>query len=323
MKVALITGVGGQDGSYLAELLLDKGYQVHGLIRHSSAEKYKSRLATIAGVPERKDNFVLHYGDITDSASLVRMLAEIQPDEVYNLAAQTHVKVSFDLPEHTMNTTALGALHVLEAIRTTKSDCRFYQASSSEIFGTAASPQNESSPLEPQSPYGCAKAVAHLLTASYREAYGIWAVSGIMFNHESPRRGTDFVTRKISKAVAKIAAGEQDELHLGNLKAERDWGFAGDYVVAMWQMLQTDTPEDYVIGTGESHSVREFARLAFEYLDLNYEDYVRHDPDLERPAEVINLRADITKAEKGLGWKPTVGIEELVQMMVDADKQKL
>lgn len=320
MKTALITGVGGQDGSYLAELLLDKGYKVHGLIRHSSTEKYKSRLAAIAGVPERKDNFVLHYGDITDSASLIRILEETQPDEIYNLAAQTHVKISFDVPEQTMNTTALGTLRMLEAIRTTKINCRFYQASSSEIFGSSPSPQNEGSALQPQSPYGCAKAVAHLLTLNYRDAYGIWAVSGMMFNHESPRRGEHFVTRKISQAVGRIARGEQDHLYLGNLEARRDWGFAGDYVVAMWQMLQSDTPEDYVIGTGESHSVKDFCKLAFECVDLNYEDYVRHDSQFERPAEVMDLRADIQKAEKGLGFKPVVGFEELVQMMVNADK---
>lgn len=322
MKIALITGVGGQDGSYLAELLLDKGYKVHGLIRHSSIERYKSRLAEIAGVPERKENFSLHHGDITDSASLIRILEEVNPDEIYNLAAQTHVKVSFDLPEHTFNTTALGTLRILEAIRTTRIDTRLYQASSSEIFGSAPSPQNESSALQPQSPYGCAKAVAHLLTTSYREAYGIWAVSGIMFNHESPRRGEDFVTRKITQAVGKILAKEQDHLYLGNLEARRDWGFAGDYVMAMWQMLQADTPEDYVIGTGESHSVRDFCKMAFEHVNLNYEDFVRHDSKFERPAEVEDLKADITKAEKGLGWKPNVKFEELVQMMVDADRPR-
>lgn len=323
MKVALITGVAGQDGSYLAELLLDKGYEVHGVIRYSSAEKYKSRLAAITSVPERKENFYTHYGDVTDSAGLIRILQEVEPDEVYNLAAQTHVKASFEMPEHTMNVTALGAHRILESIRTIpalRAKCRFYQASSSEIFGKAPSPQNESSRLEPQSPYGCAKAAAHLLTASYREAYDIWAVSGIMFNHESPRRGEEFVTRKITKAVGGILAGRQEHLYLGNLEARRDWGFAGDYVEAMWQMLQSDSPEDYVIGTGESHSVREFCEMAFDYVGLDYKEYVRTDPQFERPAEVSDLRADVSKAEKGLGWKPTVGIEELVQMMVDADK---
>ena len=323
MKVALITGVAGQDGSYLAELLLDKGYEVHGLLRRSPQESHKVRLEGILSVPERKDNFFLHFGDVTDASSLARLVTKIRPDEVYNLAAQTHVRVSFELPEQTLNVTALGTLRLLEAIRTAGLSCRFYQASSSEIFGTAPSPQNENSPLRPQSPYGCAKAVAHLLTLSYRQAYGIWGASGIMFNHESPRRGETFVTRKITRAVARIAAGEQKHLFLGNLDARRDWGFAGDYVEAMWQILQADEPDDYVVGTGKSHSVREFCEMAFGYAGLNYKKYIKYDSKLERPAEVADLRADTTKAEKGLGWKPKVSFEELVEMMVDADKKAL
>jgi GDPmannose 4,6-dehydratase len=318
MKKALITGISGQDGSYLAELLLAKGYEVHGLVRRSSSVT-TWRLDGIYQAPQEADRLFLHYGDLTDASSLSRMISEVQPDEVYNLAAQSHVKVSFELPDLTLEVTGTGPGRLLEAIRNADIHCRFYQASSSEMFGSTPPPQNEAATFHPRSPYGCAKVLAHHFTVNYREAYGMFATSGILFNHESPRRGETFVTRKISRAVAAISAGKQEFLYLGNLEARRDWGFAGDYVEAMWMMLQADAPSDYVIGTGESHSVRDFCELAFARVGLDWADYVRHDDRYERPSEVDDLIADRTRAERELGWKPSVGFDELVQMMVDAD----
>ena len=319
MPVALITGVTGQDGSYLAEFLLAKGYEVHGTTRRTSLDN-TGRLRGILTDPTSADRFKLHTSDMTDGASLVRLLEATRPDEIYNLAAQSHVAVSFDVPEQTMQTTGLGPLRLLEGLRSLGSAARFYQASSSEMFGSAATPQNEHSPLRPRSPYGCAKALGHCLVSSYREAYGLFAVSGILFNHESPRRGETFVTRKITRGVADIRAGRTGELRLGNLDARRDWGFAGDYVEAMWLMLQQDEPEDYVVGTGAAHSVREFCALAFEQAGLYWEDYVRTDPRFVRPAELDHLVADPTKANRDLIWKPKVDFEDLVSLMVEADR---
>ncbi len=319
MPVALITGVTGQDGSYLAEFLLAKGYEVHGTTRRTSLDN-TGRLRGILADPTSADRFKLHTSDMTDGASLVRLLEATRPDEIYNLAAQSHVAVSFDVPEQTMQTTGLGPLRLLEGLRSLGSAARFYQASSSEMFGSAATPQNEHSPLRPRSPYGCAKALGHCLVSSYREAYGLFAVSGILFNHESPRRGETFVTRKITRGVADIRAGRTGELRLGNLDARRDWGFAGDYVEAMWLMLQQDEPEDFVVGTGAAHSVREFCALAFGQAGLNWEDHVRTDPRFVRPAELDHLVADPTKANRDLSWKPKVDFEDLVSLMVEADR---
>ncbi|MDE0668539.1 MAG: GDP-mannose 4,6-dehydratase [bacterium] len=322
MPVALVTGVTGQDGSYLAEFLLAKGYEVHGTTRRTSLDN-TGRLRGILADPDSAERFQLHTSDMTDGASLVRLLEAIQPDEVYNLAAQSHVAVSFDVPEQTMQTTGMGPLRLLEGLRSLGSTARFYQASSSEMFGSAPVPQNEHSPLRPRSPYGCAKALGHCLVSSYREAYGLFAVSGILFNHESPRRGETFVTRKVTRGVADILAGRAGELRLGNLEARRDWGFAGDYVEAMWLMLQQDEPEDYVVGTGVAHSVREFCELAFGQAGLSWEDHVRIDPRFVRPAELDHLVADPTKANRDLSWKPKVDLEGLVSMMVEADRALL
>jgi len=319
MPTAFITGVSGQDGSYLAELLLSKGYEVHGLIRRSSTINTWRLDGIYRGAQDRHPNFFLHYGDLADSSGLARLVREIQPDEVYNLAAQSHVKVSFEMPEFTADVTGTGVLRLLEAIRMNSISTRFYQASSSEMFGASPPPQSEATPFHPRSPYSCAKAFAHTLCVNYRESYDMFAVSGILFNHESPRRGETFVTRKISRAVAMIKAGKQDLLYLGNLDAKRDWGYAGDYVEAMWLMLQKDEPKDYVIGTGEAHSVREFCDEAFSHVGLNWEDYVRHDERYERPAEVDYLLGDPTLARDELGWEPTVSFKQLVAMMVDAD----
>jgi len=319
MPTAFITGVSGQDGSYLSELLLSKGYDVHGLVRRSSSMN-RARLDGITrGPSEIADRFHLHYGDLADSSALARLVREIQPDEVYNLAAQSHVKVSFEMPEFTADVTGTGALRLLEAIRMNSSSTRFYQASSSEMFGASPPPQSEKTPFHPRSPYSCAKAFAHMLCVNYRESYDMFAVSGILFNHESPRRGENFVTRKITRAVAMIKAGKQDALYLGNLDAKRDWGYAGDYVEAMWLMLQQDEPKDYVIGTGNAHSVRDFCDAAFSHIGLNWQDYVRYDPRFERPAEVDYLLGDPTLAREELGWEPKVSFEELVAMMVDSD----
>jgi len=322
-KRALITGITGQDGSYLAELLLGKGYEVHGLIRRASTFN-TARIAHLYVDPhETTASLFLHYGDLSDGARLVTLLHEIQPDEVYNLAAQSHVRVSFDEPEHTGDTTAIGAIRLLEAVRMSEIDCRYYQASSSEMFGAAPSPQDESTGFHPRSPYGAAKAYAHWITKNYREAYGMFAVNGILFNHESPRRGETFVTRKITRAVARIKAGEQSELYLGNLDAIRDWGYAAEYVEGMWRMLQADGPGDYVLATGVGMSVRAFLSTAFNHAGLDWERYVRFDERYLRPSEVDVLIGDASAAELELGWRASVHAEELARIMVEADIEAL
>lgn len=321
MKKALITGITGQDGSYLAEFLLAKGYEVHGIIRRSSSFN-TGRIRHIFQDPHEKEvKLHLHYGDLEDTGTLNRTVQLVKPDEVYNLAAQSHVRVSFDMPDYTGNTTGLGVTRLLAAVHDTVPDCRFYQASSSEMLGTVIGKQthDESAPLCPRSPYGAAKAYGHWMTINYRESYGMYAVSGILFNHESPRRGETFVTRKITRGLARIVAGHEKELFLGNLTAKRDWGYAKDYVEAMWLMLQQEEPEDFVIATGESHSVREFVEKAFAYVNLNWEDYVQIDPRYYRPAEIDVLNGDSSLARKKLGWAPSVSFEELVRLMVDAD----
>jgi GDPmannose 4,6-dehydratase len=320
MKRALVTGITGQDGSYLAELLLDKGYEVWGVIRRSSSFN-TARVEHLYRDPHEEGiGLRLKYGDLNDASSLSTILGDLRPDEVYNLGAQSHVRVSFDIPEYTAEISGLGAVRLLEAMRRVKLKARFYQASSSELYGKAHEvPQSERTPFHPRSPYAAAKAYAFYITQNYREAYDMFAVNGILFNHESPRRGETFVTRKITRAATRIKLGLQDKLFLGNLDAERDWGFAGDYVEAMWLMMQADTAEDFVVATGETHSVREFAERAFGVLDLDYRRHVEHDPRYERPAEVDLLCGDASKARKLLGWKATVGFDQLVQMMVDAD----
>ncbi len=323
MKRALITGVTGQDGSYLAELLLAKGYEVCGLVRRSSSFNTE-RLERIYQDPHVPDyRLRLVYGDLDDASSLNRAIRTIKPDEIYNLGAQSHVRVSFDVPEYTASTVGIGTLRLLEAIRESGLDksVRFYQASSSEMFGGAAPPQNESTPFEPRSPYACAKVFAHQLCQNYREAYGMFIACGILFNHESPRRGIPFVTRKITRAAARIRHGLDKKLYLGNLDAKRDWGFAGDYVEAMWLMLQQDKPDDFVVATGESHSVREALDVAFGALELDWKKFVEIDPRYFRPTEVDHLHGDASKAGKALGWKPKVGFRELIEMMVKADEE--
>ncbi len=318
-KVALITGITGQDGSYLAELLLKKGYVVHGIVRRSSTVN-RSRIDHLyvdPHVPGAK--LFLHYGDLSDGARLVTLLATIRPDEVYNLAAQSHVRVSFDEPENTGNTTGMGAIRLLEAVRLTGVDCRFYQASSSEMFGASPPPQNEDTVLYPRSPYGAAKVYAYWVTRNYREAYGLFAVNGILFNHESPRRGETFVTRKITRAVARIKAGREQVLYMGNLDAVRDWGYAPEYVEGMWRMLQADTPDDYVLATGGACTVGEFVETAFSHAGLKWQDHVRFDDRYLRPTEVDALIGDATKASVELGWKAQVQAPELARIMVDAD----
>lgn len=317
MPRALITGITGQDGSYLAEFLLEKGYEVIGMVRRTSTVNF-SRIQHI------QDKITLVSGDLLDQGSLIAILREYEPDEVYNLAAQSFVPTSWQQPVFTGEVTALGVTRMLEAIRTVNPKIRFYQASSSEMFGKAREvPQNENTPFYPRSPYGVAKVYGHWITVNYRESFGIYAVSGILFNHESPRRGLEFVTRKVSYGVAKIKLGLAKELRLGNLDARRDWGFAGDYVRAMWLMLQQPEPDDYVVGTGETHSVRELCEIAFSYVGLDWRDYVVQDPRYMRPAEVDLLVADPSKARRVLGWEPTVTFEELVKMMVDADLKLL
>jgi GDPmannose 4,6-dehydratase len=312
-KRALITGITGQDGSYLAELLLEKGYEVHGMVRRSSEEKFE-RIAHL------RDRVPLHQGDLLDQFSLAALLSTVQPDEVYNLAAQSFVPTSWNQPVLTGEFTALGVTKMLEAIRHTRPQARFYQASSSEMFGKVReTPQTELTPLYPRSPYGVAKVYGHYITVNYRESFGLYAVSGILFNHESPRRGLEFVTRKVTHAAARIKLGMQDRLGMGNLDAQRDWGFAGDYVDAMWRMLQQDEPDDYVIATGETWSVRQLCEYAFEAVGLDYRDFVNHDSKFDRPAEVDLLVGDASKAKEKLGWEPTVRFRELVQMMVSAD----
>lgn len=316
---ALITGITGQDGSYLAELLLEKGYEVHGLIRRSSSIN-THRIDHLYQDPHVADRrMILHYGDMSDSSRLARLIDEVRPREVYNLAAQSHVKVSFEAPEYTSDVDALGTLRLLEAIYHCDPKIRIYQASTSELFGSAPPPQNEKTPFHPRSPYGVSKIFAYWIAVNYREAYGMFASNGILFNHESPRRGETFVTRKISRAVARIAAGRQDAVYLGNLDAKRDWGYAPDYVKAMWMMLQQSKPADLVFSTGEQHSVREFAELAFSLVGLDWQKYVRIDESYLRPSEVETLLGDSTKAREELGWRPTVNFPQLVQIMVEAD----
>ncbi len=317
-KRAFITGITGQDGSYLAELLLAKGYEVHGLVRRSSSFN-RQRIDPVYLDPEAGRRLYLHYGDMTDGVSLVNLVREIEPHEVYNLAAQSHVKVSFEMPEYTASTDGIGTIRLLEAIRAAGLSSRFYQASTSEMFGATPPPQNEGSVFYPRSPYGAAKLYAHWVTVNYREAYDMYAVSGILFNHESPRRGESFVTRKITRAVARIQAGTQQELVLGNVDAVRDWGYAKEYVEGMWRMLQQDEPTDYVLATGVGTTVAEFCRMAFAHVGLDWTDYVTHDQRYERPTEVAALIGDPTKAMTHLGWKAETGTEPLAQLMVDAD----
>lgn len=319
MKTAFITGVTGQDGSYLAELLLSKGYEVHGLKRRSSTFNTQRIDHIYQDFHEEQPRFYLYYGDLTDSSSLWKLLYEIRPDEIYNLGAQSHVRVSFDMPEYTVDTVALGTLRLLEAIRGTGIGARYYQACSSEMFGASPPPQNETTPFYPRSPYGCAKVFAHYATINYREAYGLFAACGILFNHESPRRGETFVSRKIARAAARIRSGLENRLYLGNLEARRDWGYAPEYTEAMWRMLQADEPADYVIGTGETHSVRQFVEEAFAAVDLDWKEFVEIDPRYCRPSEVDVLRADPAKARRALGWHHRVDFRHLVRIMVAAE----
>ena len=318
-KKALITGITGQDGSYLTELLLQKGYEVYGIIRRSSSLN-TDRINHIYQDPHEKNvRLKLLFGDLNDASSLNRIMKTIQPDEVYNLGAQSHVKVSFEIPEYTAESVGLGTTRLLEAIRDSGIKAKFYQASSSEMFGNAPVPQNETTPFQPRSPYAVAKVYAYWMTVNYREAYNIFACNGVLFNHESPRRGETFVTRKITMALAKIKHGVQKKLYLGNLEAKRDWGFAGDYVEAMWLMLQQEKPDDFVIATGETHSVKEFLQEAFGYAGLDWKEYVEIDPRYFRPTEIDCLMGDSHKARKFLKWKPKVNFKQLIRMMVDAD----
>ena len=319
-KKALITGITGQDGSYLAELLLDKGYEVHGLIRRSSSFN-TARIDHLYRDPHAEDcRLFLHYGDLTDGTGIREVLTRVQPDEVYNLGAQSHVRVSFDQPVYTVQVDAVGTMRLLEAIRDTHINTRYYQASSSEMYGRVAEiPQSETTPFHPRSPYACAKVFSFWQTVNYRESYDMFCANGILFNHESPRRGQTFVTRKITRAATRIKEGLQDKLYLGNLDAKRDWGFAGDYVEAMWLMLQQDKPDDYVIATNKNYSVREFLELAFQQVKLDWQKYVEIDPRYFRPAEVDVLLGDSSKAQRALNWKPKVGFEKLTAMMIDAD----
>ncbi len=320
MKKALITGITGQDGSYLAELLLSKGYEVHGIIRRSSSFN-TGRIDHLYQDPHINGiRLFLHYGDIADSTNLIKLLYRIQPEEIYHLAAQSHVRVSFDIPEYTGDVTGLGTVRILEAIRETGLKAKFYQASSSEMYGKVQEiPQRETTPFYPRSPYGAAKVYAYWLTVNYRESYGMFACNGILFNHESPRRGGTFVTRKITQAVARIKAGLQDKLYLGNLDAKRDWGYAKEYVDAIWLMLQQEQPDDYIIATEETHSVCDFLQEAFSYVGLDWRDYVETDPKYYRPAEVDLLVGDASKAKRMLGWEARTTFEDLVRLMVDAD----
>lgn len=322
MKRALITGITGQDGSYLAELLLSKGYEVYGVVRRSSSFN-RGRIDPIYQDPHLSNtNLHLLYGDLTDNSSLNRILRTIQPDEIYNLGAQSHVRVSFDIPEYTADVTGLATTRLLEAIRESGLHPKFYQASSSEMFGNAKeSPQVETTPFCPRSPYGVAKVYAYWISVNYRDAYNLFVCNGILFNHESVRRAENFVSRKITSAAARIKLGLQHDLYLGNLDARRDWGYAGDYVQAMWLMLQQEEPDDYVIATGESHTVRELLDLAFEYVDLDWREYVKVDPRYYRPTEIDTLVGDASKAKRKLGWEPKVSFRELVTMMVKADLQ--
>jgi GDPmannose 4,6-dehydratase len=323
MTRALITGITGQDGSYLAEFLLKHGYEVHGLKRRSSSFNTGRVDGIYRDFHDRQASLFLYYADLSDASTLWKLLYEIQPDEIYNLGAQSHVRVSFDMPEYTADITATGTLRLLEAIRGTGIKTRFYQASSSEMFGAAPPLQGEHTPFLPRSPYACAKVFSHYVTLNYRDAYGLFACSGILFNHESPRRGETFVSRKIARGVARIKFGLDDKLYLGNLDARRDWGYAPDYVEAMWLMLQQDEPDDYVIGTGISHSVREFVELAFAHAGLDWHRYVEIDPRYFRPSEVDALQANARKARKKLQWQHRVDFEQLVPLMVDAELKEL
>jgi GDPmannose 4,6-dehydratase len=321
MTTALITGITGQDGSYLAELLLAKGYTVHGLIRRASTFNTR-RIDHLYRDPHGNGGAVrlyLHYGDVTAADTLLDIVYNVRPDEIYHLAAQSHVRVSFDMPEYTGDATGLGTVRLLEAVRKSKIATRFYQASSSEMFGAAAPPQSEATPFAPQSPYAAAKLYSYWLVRNYREGYGLFACNGILFNHESPRRGETFVTRKITRALAGILAGRQEHLYLGNLEAKRDWGYAPEFVQAMWAILQQDQPADYAIGTGQAHSVRDFLDEAFGYVGLDWQRHVKIDPRYFRPTEVDYLQADASRARERLGWAPKVGFAELVRIMVDAD----
>ena len=321
MKRALVTGITGQDGSYLAEFLLSKDYEVHGIIRRASTFN-TTRIEHIYKDPHQPNiRLFLHYGDLSDSGQLANLIYNTKPDEIYNLGAQSHVRVSFDLPEYTGNITALGTTRILKVIRKSGVKTKFYQACSSEMFGDAPIPQNEDTPFHPRSPYAIAKVYAYWMAKNYREGYKIFASNGILFNHESPRRGETFVTRKITRNLARILAKKEKKLYLGNLKAKRDWGYAPEYVEAMWLMLQQKDPDDYVIGTGESHSVEEFLKEAFEYVDLNWKRYVEIDPRYFRPTEAKSLLADSSKAKKKLGWSPRVTFKELVKIMVDSDME--
>jgi GDPmannose 4,6-dehydratase len=327
-KRALITGITGQDGSYLTELLLGKGYEVHGLIRRASSFN-TARIDHIYQEPHepggqsRDRRLYLHYGDLSSGEQLTHLIYNMQPDEIYHLGAQSHVRVSFDCPEFTGDITALGTTRILEAVRNSGIACRFYQAGSSEMFGSAPPPQNENTVFHPRSPYGAAKIYSHWMTTNYREAYGLFAASGILFNHESPRRGETFVTRKITRAAARIHAGQQKKLYLGNLDSRRDWGYAPEYVEGMWRILQQERPSDYVLGTGEAHSVREFLEEAFAYLDLDWRQHVELDPRYLRPSEVEFLLSDAGKARRELDWEPRIRFHELVRIMVDADVEAL
>jgi GDPmannose 4,6-dehydratase len=322
MKKALITGITGQDGSYLAEFLLSKGYQVHGIIRRASTFN-TARIDHIYIDPHDPNaNFFLHYGDLSDSGQISNIIYNIKPDEIYHLGAQSHVRVSFEIPEYTGDITALGTIRILDAIRRSGNGIKFYQASSSELYGNSPAPQNELTNFQPRSPYAIAKLYAYWATTNYREGYSMFACNGILFNHESPRRGEIFVTRKITQAIANILAGKQRLLYLGNLEAKRDWGFAPEYVECMWKMLQCDHPDDFVIGTGEAHTVQEFVDCAFSYVGLDYEKYVKVDPKYFRPTEVCELIADSAKAKKSLNWNPKIRFSDLVKIMVDSDMKK-
>jgi GDPmannose 4,6-dehydratase len=323
VRVALITGIAGQDGSYLAEFLLARGYQVHGVVRRSSSVNTQRLDAIYQDPHDAHRRLFLHYGDLHDGAALVSLLAQVRPDEIYHLGAQSHVRVSFDQPSYTGDVTGLGTTRLLEALRATSVQARFYQASSSEMFGASPPPQSEDTSFHPRSPYGAAKVYAYWAARNYREAYGLFVVNGILFNHESPRRGETFVTRKVTRAVARIRAGLQDRLYLGNLDAVRDWGYAPEYVDAMWRMLQVDEPGDYVVATGTAHTVRDFVRIAFEHAGLDWERHVRYDPRYERPAEVHSLVGDASKARTRLDWKPAVLAPDLARLMVEADIRQL
>ena len=323
-KKAMITGITGQDGSYLAELLLSKGYEVHGIKRRSSSFNTSRIDAVLPDWHDRDARLFLYFADLADSSSLIRLLSQVRPDEIYHLGAQSHVRASFDIPEYTADITALGTTRILEAVHATGIKTKFYQASSSEMFGQVAeTPQRETTPFRPRSPYACAKVYAHWITINHRESYGLFACNGILFNHESPRRGETFVSRKITRAVARIHRGLQDKLYLGNLDAKRDWGYAPEYVEAMWRMMQLDEPDDFVVATGETHTVREFVQGAFDYAGLDWRKWVEIDPRYFRPTEVDTLLGDASKARRVLGWEPNVKFEQLIRIMVDADMQSL